>query len=92
MQGLDPHDFYTGKTTDKALEAKIKETYGDVEKRTRGYKVASIQSGVVRLACHLIAGKLVCKNRPTQVIGFIVDLAGKCKTKRMSSISVGFSC
>jgi hypothetical protein len=26
---------------------KIKETYGDVEKGTQGYKVASIQSGVV---------------------------------------------
>jgi hypothetical protein len=26
----------------------------------------------------LIAGKLVRKNRPTQVTGFVVDLAGKC--------------
>jgi hypothetical protein len=32
----------------------------------------------VCLACQLIAGKLVRKNHPTQVIGFIVDLAGKC--------------
>jgi hypothetical protein len=30
------------------------------------------------LICQLIAGKLVCKNRPTQVTGFIVDLARKC--------------
>jgi hypothetical protein len=29
-------------------------------------------------AYHLIAGKLVRKNRPTQVTGFVVDLAGKC--------------
>jgi len=26
----------------------------------------------------LIVGKLVRKNRPTQVTGFVVDLAGKC--------------
>jgi hypothetical protein len=32
----------------------------------------------VRLAYQLIAGKLVRKNRPTQVTGFIVDLAEKC--------------
>ena len=60
------------------MAQRIKDTYGDVEKGTQGYKVASIQSGAVRLACQLIAGKLVRKNRPTQVIGFIVDLAGKC--------------
>jgi hypothetical protein len=44
----------------------------------RGYKVSSIQDGVVHLACQFIAGKLVRKNRPTQVMGFVVDLAGKC--------------
>jgi hypothetical protein len=32
----------------------------------------------VCLACQLIAGKLVRKNHPTQVTGFVVDLAGKC--------------
>jgi hypothetical protein len=32
----------------------------------------------VCLTCQLIAGKLVRKNRPTQVIGFVVDLTGKC--------------
>jgi hypothetical protein len=32
----------------------------------------------VHLACQLIAGNLVRKNRPTQVTGFVVDLAGKC--------------
>jgi hypothetical protein len=57
---------------------KIKEAYGDVEKGARGYKVAPIESGTVRFACQLIAGKLVCKNRPAQVFGFVVDLAGKC--------------
>jgi hypothetical protein len=30
------------------------------------------------LACQLIAGKLVRKNRPTQVTRFVVDLARKC--------------
>jgi hypothetical protein len=54
------------------------DTYGDGEKRTRGYKVASIQSGAVCLVCQLIAVNLVRKNRPTQVINFVVDLAGKC--------------
>jgi hypothetical protein len=78
MQGPDPQEFYPGKTSDRALAQRIKETYGDVQKGTRGYKVASIQSGTVHLACQLIAGKLVCKNRPTQVTRFIVDLAGKC--------------
>jgi hypothetical protein len=44
----------------------------------RGYKVASIESGTVRLACQLIAGKLVRKNQPTKVSCFVVDLTGKC--------------
>jgi hypothetical protein len=39
---------------------------------------ASIQDGSVYLTFQLIAGNLVRKNHPTQVIGFIVDLAGKC--------------
>jgi hypothetical protein len=54
MQGPDPQDFYLGKSTDHALALKIKDTYGDVEKGMRGYKVASIQNGAVHLACHLI--------------------------------------
>jgi hypothetical protein len=78
MQGPDPQDYYPGKTADRALSQKIKEAYGNVEKGTRGYKVTSIDSGAVHLACQMIAGKLVCKNRPTQVSGFVVDLAGKC--------------
>jgi hypothetical protein len=78
MQGPNPQEFYPGKTADRALAQKIKDTYNDVQKGTRGYKVASIQSSVVRLACQLIIGKLVRKNRPTQVTGFIVNLAGKC--------------
>jgi hypothetical protein len=32
----------------------------------------------VCLAYQIIAGKLVRKNRPTQVTGFVIDLAGKC--------------
>jgi hypothetical protein len=32
----------------------------------------------VHLACQLIAAKLVLKNQPTQVTGFVVDIAGKC--------------
>jgi hypothetical protein len=78
MQGTDPQDFYPGKASNRTLAQRIKDTYEDVEKGTRGYKVASIQSGAVRLACQLIIGKLVRKNRPTQVTGFVVDLAGKC--------------
>jgi hypothetical protein len=78
MQGLDPQDFYLGKATDCALEQRIKDTYGDVENEMRGYKVASIQNGIVRLTCQLIAGKMVRKNRPTQVTGFVVDLTDKC--------------
>jgi hypothetical protein len=71
-------NFTPGKTVDHTLAQKIKDTYGDVEKGTRGYKVASIQNNAVCLACQLISGKLVLKNRPTQVTGFIVDLTGKC--------------
>jgi hypothetical protein len=78
MQGTNPRDFYPGKSIDSALAQKIKDIYDDVEKGTRGYKVAFIQNGAVRLACQLITGKIVRKNRPTQVIGFVVDLAGKC--------------
>jgi hypothetical protein len=59
MQGPDPQEFYPGKSMDHALAQQIKDTYGDVEKGTRGYKVASIQSGTVHLAGHLIEGKLV---------------------------------
>jgi hypothetical protein len=78
MQGPDPQDFYPGKVADRSMVQHIKDTYDDVEKGKRGYKVASIQNGVVFLAFQLIVGKLVRKNRPTQVTGFIIDLAGKC--------------
>jgi hypothetical protein len=59
MQGPDPREFYPGKAMDRALAQWIKDTYGDVEKGTQGYKVASIQSGAVRLSCQLIEEKLV---------------------------------
>jgi hypothetical protein len=62
MQGPDPQDLYPGKTMHHALAQSIKDTYEDVKKGTRGYKVASIQRGVVCLACQLITGKLVRKN------------------------------
>jgi hypothetical protein len=78
MQGPYPQDFYPGKDAYYALMQRIKDTYGDVEKGKRGYKVASIQNDAVRLAYQLITGKLVRKNKPTQVTGFIVDLMGKC--------------
>jgi hypothetical protein len=78
MQGLDPQDFYPGKATDRTLAQRIKDTYSDVEKGTRCYKVASIQNGTVCLSFQLIVGKLVRKNRPMQVTSFVVDLAGKC--------------
>jgi hypothetical protein len=42
MQGPDPQDFYPGKVVDCALAQKIKDSYDDVEKGKRGYKVASI--------------------------------------------------
>jgi hypothetical protein len=58
MQGPDPQEFYPGKVVDRTLELHIKDTYDDVEKGKRGYKVASIQNGVVHLAFHLIASKL----------------------------------
>jgi hypothetical protein len=51
MQGPDPQEFYPGKAADRALAQNIKDTYGDVEKGTRGYKVAYIQNGAVCLAC-----------------------------------------
>jgi hypothetical protein len=78
VQGPDPHQFYPGKVSDHSLAQCIKETYDDVEKGKRGYKVTSIQDGAVHLACQFIASKLVRKNRSTQVTGFIVDLTGKC--------------
>jgi len=78
MQGLDPHQFYLGKTSDRSLAQHIKEDYGDVEKGKWGYKVASIQDGAVRLTCQLIAGKNVRKNHPMQVTGFVLDLTGNC--------------
>ena len=32
----------------------------------------------MHLSCQLLAGNIVRKNRPTHVIEFVVDLAGKC--------------
>jgi hypothetical protein len=78
MQGPDPQKFYRGKAADHTLAQRIKETYGDVEKGKQGYKVVSIQDGTVHLSCQLIAGNLIKKNRPTQVTGFVIDLAEKC--------------
>jgi hypothetical protein len=78
MQGPEPHQFYPGKAAYCSLVQPIKETYDDVEKGKRGYKVASIQDGSTRLACQLIIGNLIRKNIPTQVRGFVVDLVGKC--------------
>jgi hypothetical protein len=77
IQGPDPHEYYPRKIMDHALSQKIKEAYGNVEKGVQGYNVSSIESGIVHLACQLIAGKLVHKTRPIQVSGFVVDLAGK---------------
>jgi hypothetical protein len=49
MQGPDPQQFYPGKTSNCSLAQRIKEAYDDVKKVKRGYKVASIQDGVVHL-------------------------------------------
>jgi hypothetical protein len=65
IQGPDLQEFYPGKVVYYALVQKIKYRYDDVDKGKRGYKVASIHNGLVRLACQLIAGKLVWKNKPT---------------------------
>jgi hypothetical protein len=62
MQEPDLQEFYSRKATDRTLAQKIKDTYCDVEKGMRGYKVASIQTGTVCLACQLIAINLVRKN------------------------------
>jgi hypothetical protein len=77
-QGSDPQEFYPGKAADRALTQRIKDTYGDVEKGKRGYKVASIQNGTVHLACQLIVGNIVRKNKPMQFTRLVVDLIGKC--------------
>jgi hypothetical protein len=42
MQGPNPQEFYPRKSMDHALAQRIKETYGNVEKGTQGYKVDSI--------------------------------------------------
>jgi hypothetical protein len=65
MQGSDPQKFYPGKTSDLSLAQRIKEDYGNAEKGKRGYKVASIHDGAVRLDFQLIVGKLIRKNHPT---------------------------
>jgi hypothetical protein len=59
------------------LAKKIKDTYDDVEKGMCSYKVSSIQNGTVHLAFQLIVKKLVRKNKPMQVTGFVVGLARK---------------
>jgi hypothetical protein len=88
MQGPDPQDIYPWKVADRALSQCIKYTYGDVEKGKRGYKISSIQNGIVPLDFYSIIGKLVKKNKPMQVMGFIVDLAGKCiKGMKMNWVS-----
>lgn len=60
------------------MAQRIKDTYDDVEKGKWGYKVTSIRNGIVHLTCYLITGKIVKKNKPTQVTRFVIDLAGKC--------------
>jgi hypothetical protein len=62
MQGPDPHQFYPGKNSDHSLAQRIKVDYDNIEKGKKGYKVASIQDGTMRLACHIIDGKLVRNN------------------------------
>jgi hypothetical protein len=81
MQGPNPQKFYPGKMSDFSLAQRIKEAYGDVEKGKQGYKVASIEDGAVHLSCQLIAGKLVKKNFPMQVTGFVVDLAREVRRR-----------
>jgi hypothetical protein len=78
MQGPDPQEFYPGNTADHTLTQRIKDTYGDLEKGMRGYKVASIENATVCFGFQLITRNLFCKKRPTHVTGFVVDLAGKC--------------
>jgi hypothetical protein len=78
MQGPDPQDVYPRMAPDHTVAQRIKDTYGDVENGMRGYKVASIQNGVVCLACQLIIGKMVIKSRPMQVTGFVFYLTRKC--------------
>jgi hypothetical protein len=78
VKGPDPQQFYLGKASNCSLAQCIKEAYGEDEKGKRGYKVASIQDGVMCLAFQLIASNIVTKNHPTQVTGFVVDLVGKC--------------
>jgi hypothetical protein len=78
MKGPDPRDVYPGKVAYRALAQRIKDTYGDVDKGKRGYKVASIYNDVVCLSFQLILDKIIRKNRPTQITGFIVNLIGKC--------------
>jgi hypothetical protein len=74
MQGPNPQSFYLGKVANRSLAYHIKETYDNVEKGKWGYKVASIQNGTMHLACQLITGKLVRKNRLMQVMGLVIDL------------------
>jgi hypothetical protein len=78
MEGPEPQEFYPGKVADRTLAQTIKDSYDNIEKGKWGNKVASIQNDTVCLAFQLIIGKLVWKKRPTQVMGFVVDLAGKC--------------
>jgi hypothetical protein len=78
MQGPNPQDLYPRKAMDHALSQRIKDTYDDVKKGKRGYNITSIQNGAVHLTFQMIAGKLVCKKQPTQVTGFVFNLAGKC--------------
>jgi len=78
VKGPDPQPFYLGKASDHSLAQRIKEAYKEVDKGKRGYKVASIQDGVVRLTCQLLAGNFMRKNHPTQVTGFAVEFTGKC--------------
>jgi hypothetical protein len=86
MQGTDPQEFYPRKVTDRTLAQTIKDTYNDVEKGMRGYKVDFIHNGATFLALQLIARKLVRKNRPMQIRRFFVDLAGK----RMEGIQMNW--
>jgi hypothetical protein len=71
MQGPDPHQLYLAKASDRFFPQRIKEAYNDVDKGKRGYKVASMQDGIMCLACQLIASKCIRKKHPMQVTWFL---------------------
>ena len=61
--GLDPSQYFKGCDNNKRLVAWLKERYG-LQHDGRAYRKDNINKRVMRIGAHILASKIVRKNRP----------------------------